>query len=233
MNHDNGIDARALSQFKDFSAFSSLQLDKIAVSMTVKKIKKGTRIFDQDEAAKMLYLVLSGTVKLSLVNDGGRDVLLSLLPPGEIFGLGSFLPATQHPFRSDAFSDCTIGVIRPEALIDALLGIPGELFIRFNELTMSRVWTMFLRCTRGIGLNLRKRLALALLEISESFGKQHSRGTALSIDLTHEDLANAIGVSRQKVTNCLAEFERRRILIRNGRRLIIDSRRLRQVVQGA
>jgi CRP/FNR family transcriptional regulator len=181
----------------------------------------------------MIYLVVSGTVKLSLVNEGGRDVLLSLLPPGEIFGLGSFLSATQHPFRSDAFSDCTVGVIRPEALINALLGIPGEVLIRFNELTMSRVWTMFLRCTRGIGLNLRKRLALALLEISESFGKQHSRGTALSIGLTHEDLANAIGVSRQKVTNCLAEFERQRILKRDGRRLIIDCHRLRQVIQGA
>jgi CRP/FNR family transcriptional regulator len=233
MNHDIVIDARVLSQFKNFSGFSSVQLGKLAASMTAIQIRKGTRIFDQEEAADTLYLVLSGIVKLSLINEGGRDVLLSLLPPGEIFGLGSFLPETQHPFRSDALSDCTLGAIRPEVLIDILLGIPSELLFRFNELTMSRVWTMFLRCTRGIGLNLRKRLALALLELSESIGEQHSRGMALTISLTHEDLANSIGVSRQKVTNCLADFERRRMVTRDGRRLIVNPHKLRQIVRGA
>ena len=233
MNHGNGIDARLLSQFKNLSALSSVQLEKLAASMTVRRIRKGARIFDQDDAANMLYLLLSGTVKLSLVNQAGRDVLLSLLPPGEIFGLGSFLSETQHPFRGDAFSDCTVATIRPEALIDTLLGVPSELFFRFNELTMSRMWTMFLRCARGIGLNLRKRLALALLELSASFGAQHSRGTALTIGLTHEHLANSIGVSRQKVTNCLAEFERQRVVIRDGRRLIVNPHRLRQIVQEA
>jgi CRP-like cAMP-binding protein len=231
MNHDIVIDARVLSQFKNFSGFSSDQLEKLAATMTVKRIRKGVRIFDQGEAAEMLYLILSGTVKLSLINQGGRHVLLSLLPPGEIFGVGAFLPETQLPFRSDALTDCTLAAIKPEALINILLGIPGELLFRFNRLTMSRVWTMFLRCTRGIGLSLRKRLALALLELAESFGEQHSRGSALTIGFTHEDLANAIGVSRQKVTDCLAEFKRRGIVTRDGRRLIVNRHKLRQLIQ--
>jgi CRP-like cAMP-binding protein len=233
VNHNNGVDARVLSQFNNLAGFSSAQLDKLAASMTVKKIRKGVRIFDQDETADMLYLLLSGTVKLSLVNEGGRDVLLSLLPRGEIFGLGSLLPTTRQQFRADAFSDCRVGIIKPEALIDILLGVSREKLLQFNKLTMSRVWAMFLRCTRGVGLNLRNRLALALLELSESFGEEHPRGTALTVGVTHEDLANSIGVSRQKVTNCLVDFERRRVVTRDGRRLIINPERLCRIIQTA
>jgi CRP/FNR family transcriptional regulator len=233
MNHDNGVDAHALSRFNNLSGFSSAQLDKLAASMTVKRIRKGVRIFDQDETANMLYLLLLGTIKLSLINEGGRDVLLTLLPPGEIFGVASFLPATQQQFRADAFSDCRLGIIEPETLIDILLGVPREKLLHFNKLTMSRLWSMFLRCTRGVGLNLRKRLALALLELAESFGEGDPRGTILSIGVTHEDLANSIGVSRQKVTNCLTDFERRRIVARDGRRLIINPERLCRIIQSA
>lgn len=230
MNH-NEVNAQVLSQFRNLSGLSSVQLEKLASNMTVRKIPRRAQIFDQDEAADMLYLVVSGVVKLSLVNQEGRDVLLSLLPPGEIFGLSSFAQGTQYPFRSDAFSDCTVGAIRPELLIDTLLGVPTENFFRFNELTMGTVWTILLRCARGIGLDLRKRLALALLELSASFGAQHSRGMALTIGVTHEDLANSIGVSRQKVTDCLADFQRRRIISRDGRRLILNPHRLRQIIE--
>jgi CRP/FNR family cyclic AMP-dependent transcriptional regulator len=232
-NNENWVDARVLSQFSNLSGFSSDQLEKLAASMTVRKLRRGVRIFDLAETADMLYLLLSGTVKLSLVNQGGRDVLLSFLPAGEIFGLGPFLPDAQQPFRADAFSDCRVGIIKPEAFIDALLGVPREAFLRFHKLTMNRVWAMFLRCTRGVGLNLRKRLALALLELSESFGEEHPRGTALTIGITHEDLANSIGVSRQKVTNCLTDFERRRIVTRDGRRLITNPERLCRIIQSA
>ena len=233
MNHNNGIDTRTLSQLKSLSALSSSELERLAVNMTVRRIRKGARIFDQDEAASMAYLLLSGTVKLSLVNQEGRDVLLSLLPPGEIFGLGAFSPHTQHSFRCDAFSDCTVGAIRSETLIDILLGVSGERFLRFNDLAMHSLWTMFLRCIRGLGLSLSKRLALALLELSASFGVPHARGTALAISVTHEDLANSIGVSRQKVSKCLTEFKRRRIVIRDGRQIIVNPQRLCRIIEEA
>jgi CRP/FNR family transcriptional regulator, cyclic AMP receptor protein len=231
MNHPNTVDARFLSQFKSLSAFPSAELEKLAASMTVKRIRKGASIFEQGEAANMLYLLLAGTVRLSLVNQEGKQVLLSFLPPGEILGVASFSPQTQHPFRSDAFSDCSLGTIKPDALINSLLGVSSGLFFRFNQLTMGRVWTMFLRCIGGIGLNLRQRLALALLELSASFGVHHPRGTTLIIDFTHDDLANSIGASRQKVTTCLAEFVRRRIVIKEDRRLIVNASKLRQVVE--
>jgi CRP-like cAMP-binding protein len=90
---------------------------------------------------------------------------------------------------------------------------------------------MLLHCVRGIGLNLRKRLALELLELAASFGVEHRRGTILTVTPTHEDLANSIGASRQKVTECLADFKRHRVVIRDGRRLIVVPQNLRRIVE--
>jgi len=96
---------------------------------------------------------------------------------------------------------------------------------------MGRLWRMLFRCVQGIGLSLRKRLALELLELAASFGIENRRGSILTVTPTHEDLANSIGASRQKVTECLAELKRDRVVIQDRRGLIVIPRRLRRIVE--
>jgi CRP-like cAMP-binding protein len=137
----------------------------------------------------------------------------------------------RHPFHCDTVTDCTIGAIKPEMLVDILVGAPFETHLRFMEVAMGRFWRMLLRCVRGMAINLRKRLALELLELAATFGVQHARGTILTVRPTHEDLANCVGASRQKVSECLGNFVRHRIITREKRQLIINPRRLREIVE--
>lgn len=231
MNHVNVVDAKSLRKLGSLSPLTTAQVEKLAAGMSVKKIPRKTDIFDPGEVADMVYLVISGIVRISWVNQENRRVLVSLLPPGEFFGLGSLFPQMRHPFHADAFSDCTIGTVKPETLLDIFMEVPPEAYLRFTKVTLGRLWGMLLRCVRGMGINLRKRLGLELLELAASFGVQGSRGTILSVRPTHEDLANAVGASRQKVSECLGDFERERVVIREGRRLIIVPRRLRAIVE--
>ncbi len=231
MNHVNVVDAKSLRKLGSLSPLTTAQVEKLAASMSIKKIRKKEKIFDEGESANMVYLLISGIVRISWVNEEQRRVLVSLLPAGEFFGLGSLFPQMRHPFHADAFSDCTIGAIKPEMLVDILVGAPFETHLRFVEVAMGRFWRMLLRCVRGMAVNLRKRLALELLELAASFGLQHSRGTILSVRPTHQDLANSVGASRQKVSECLGDFERHRVVRREGRRLIISPHGLREVVE--
>lgn len=230
MNQGNVVDAGDLRKLGSLSLLTTAQVEKLAASMSVKKTKRKEKIFDQGELANTVYLLISGIVKISWVNQERRRVLVSLFPPGEFFGLGSLFPQKRHPFRCDAVSDCTVGMFKPETLVDILLGVPFEAYLRCTDVTMGRVWGMFLRCVRGMGINLRKRLALELLDLGDSFGVEDSRGTIVSVRPTHEDLADAVGASRQKVSECLGDFERHGVVIRDGRRLIINPRRLREIV---
>jgi len=231
MNEGNVFDARSLQKLGTLSSLTAAQLERLAASMSVRKIKRKEKIFDEGESENGVYLLLSGIVRISWVNQQERRVLVSLLPPGEFFGLGFLFPQKRQPFRSDAFSDCTVGVLKPETLVDILTGVSFEGYLRSIALTMGRMWGMCLRCVRGMGINLRKRVALELLELAAAFGVQDSRGTILSVRPTHEDLAAAVGASRQKVSECLAAFERQRVVIRETRRLIINPHRLREIVE--
>lgn len=231
MNSPNVLNLGILRKLRCFDWLTSAQRERLAEEMVVKKLRKKETIFDQGQSAKIIYLVIAGTVRLSTVNQENKRVVVNLIPPGELIGLGLLLPATGQLFDADAFSDCTIGIFHAAIFADIVCGVHAEAYLRCNELTMGRMWRMLARCVRGLGLSIRKRLALELLELADSFGVEENRGTILTVTPTHEDLADSIGASRQKVTECLADFQRRRFVIRDGRRLIVVPRSLRRIVE--
>jgi CRP/FNR family transcriptional regulator len=230
MKSPNVVDAGILRKLKSLEWLTSAQLERLAQRMVVKKLRKKEVIFNQGQSAKMIYLVLAGTVRLSTANQEDKRVVVTLVPPGELFGVG-LLPATGQPFDADAFSDCTVANFNAEIFAEIVCGLRADAYLRCHELTMGRMWRMLVRCVRGLGLSIRKRLALELLELADSFGVEESRGTLLTVTPTHEDLADSIGASRQKVTECLAEFKRRRFVIGDGRRLVVVPRSLRRIVE--
>jgi hypothetical protein len=94
------------------------------------------------------------------------------------------------------------------------------------DVTVGRWWTMLVRYANFVGLGLRERLAGALLEVGNKFGAEDARGILLTLKLTHEDLADLVGASRQRTTVQLKEFENEHALIRDGRRMIIVPQKL-------
>jgi len=85
---------------------------------------------------------------------------------------------------------------------------------------------MLQRYTNFVGLSVRERLAGALLELGAKFGADDARGVLLTLKLTHADLAELVGASRQRTTEQLIEFENQGMIVRDGRRLIIIPQRL-------
>jgi CRP/FNR family transcriptional regulator, cyclic AMP receptor protein len=192
------------------------------------KISRRQPIFLEGQASDRVYVLLSGVAKLSFLNRAEK-VLVGLVGPGEVFGVSSLLPNATRPFRCEAFSDCIVGVGRPSTFVGLMLGVPLERFSRTLEVTVGRWWSMLQRYTNFVGLTVRERLAGALLELAAKFGANDARGVLLTLKLTHADLAELVGASRQRTTEQLIEFEHQQMIIRDGRRLIIVPHRLRDV----
>ena len=221
-----------LGRLKTLSWLSRDQLEGLAQSLTPLKVKRRETIFYEGEASNRVFVLLSGVAKLSYVTHA-EPVLVGLVGPGEIFGVSSLLPSATRPFRCDAFSDCMLGAGRPETFVGLMLGVPMERFSRTLEVTVGRWWTMLQRYTNFVGLSVRERLAGALLELGLKFGVEDSRGLLLTLKLTHADLAELVGASRQRTTEQLNDFENEKVLLRDGRRLIIVPDRLRELVQSS
>ncbi len=124
-----------------------------------------------------------------------------------------------------------VSVGDPATFVDIVLGIPLERLSRTLDVTVGRWWGMLQRYTNFVGLSVRERLAGALLELGAKFGVDDARGKLITLKLTHADLAELVGASRQRTTEQLNEFERERMIIRDGRRLIIVVEKLLALAQ--
>jgi CRP/FNR family transcriptional regulator, cyclic AMP receptor protein len=226
----NPIDPRMLGRLKTLAWLSRDQLEGLAHSLEQIRIKRRGAIFYEGEASDHVYVLLSGVAKLSFLHNDEK-VLVGLVGPGEVFGVSSLLPHATRPFRCEAFSDCLVGVARPSTFVGLMLGVPLERFSRTLEVTVGRWWAMLQRYTNFVGLTVRERLAGALLELAAKFGAEEARGILLTLKLTHSDLAELVGASRQRTTKQLIEFESERMIIRDGRRLIILPDRLRSLAE--
>jgi CRP/FNR family cyclic AMP-dependent transcriptional regulator len=230
MPSGRSVDPKSLTRLKSLSWLGDQQAARLASASTPLKVRREGAIFNEGEASSHVYVLLSGVAKLCYVNRNQR-VLVGFVGPGEVFGLSSLLPQTTRPFRCEAYSDCTVAMVKPEIFVDTLLGVPFERLSLILDPTIGRWWGMLVRYANFVGLGLRERLAGALLELTEKFGVRDARGTLLTIKLTHADLAELVGASRQRTTEQLNDFEREGALTRDGRRLIIVPEKLRQVAQ--
>jgi CRP/FNR family transcriptional regulator, cyclic AMP receptor protein len=225
-------DPETLRRLRTLAWLSEEQIRRLATATVVRRVRRHQTIFFEGEDAKHVYLLLSGVAKLTFLNAAER-ILVSLVGPGEIFGVSSLLATAKRPFRCEAFSDCLVGVTSPRAFVDATLGVRLENLSRVLDVTVGRWWVMLLRYANFLRLALRERLAGALLELGAKFGAEDTRGRLLTLKLTHADLAELVGASRQRITEQLNDFERGGVIIRDGRRLIIVPRRLLALIQGA
>ncbi len=225
------LNIMSLRRMKTFARASDRQLKTILSEITLERFERRTTLFRQGDPSDSLYVLVSGVIKLSLRTPEGEDILVSLISPGELFGITSLLPGMQRPFRSEAFSDCWVGRLSADTLVSTLLGVPFADFSALMDGTVSRWFGLLHRYAHFQGLDLQHRLAFALLELAQKFGAQDSRGTLLILQLTHEDLADLVGASRQKVTEHMRTLERKALLQREGRRLIVSTQGLRELVQ--
>ncbi len=227
---DGNVDAKSLTRLKSLAWMPDEQAARLAAASAPLRVRREEAIFQEGQASSHVYILLSGVAKLCYVNRNQR-VLVGFVGPGEVFGLSSLLPQTTRPFRCEAYSDCLVAVVKPETFVDTVLGVPLERLSIILDATVGRWWGMLVRYANFVGLGLRERLAGALLELAEKFGVRDSRGTLLTIKLTHADLAELVGASRQRTTEQLNDFEREGVITREGRRLIIVPEKLWQLAQ--
>ena len=227
----NSVDAKTLQQLKNLAGFSAAHLKKLADNLSVETVAKNEIIFDQGDDAKLVYLLLSGVAKLSYLGDHERQTIVSLLPAGRFFGLDSLIPESDYALRCEAFEDCTIGSVKPKTLIELFSVTSYEVFLAGYVAVFLPTRAAYLHCVRGIGVDVRSRLSMELLNLADRFGTADPRGIKIALNLTHELLASLVGASRQQVTEYLNQFDHDRIIFRDGRRIVIDPKKLQKILK--
>jgi len=203
------------------AALGSRQRLKLSMETPSRVIRKRERIYLPGDPADSLYLIQSGRVKLSRVSQCGKEIILSILGPGEIFGLEPVLDEESRSAQTVALEQGRLIVLSREKFQSLLLQTPDLL------MTLLKIVNLQLRdsqesLSRLVFKDVKARLASLLLELARSEGKSCGNEIRLEAPVTHQDLANLIGSTRETTTATLNQFKRAQLIQMDRRTIVIS-----------
>src|SRR5580698_3731699 len=196
--------------------------------MTEVHLNRGEHLFLEGQDGDRMYVVLDGKLKLTRAAADGRENLLGVIGPGEMFGELSLFDPRPRTSTASAVTDATLAALahdalrpwlpeRPEVSMHMLQALAQRLR-RANDVVADLVFT-----------DVPGRVAKNLLDLADRFGEQEREGLHVHHDLTQEELAQLVGASRETVNKALADFAARGWLQISARSvLILDIERLRR-----
>ena len=226
MTLTRALGARRLRGLKNISWLTTRQLDKLSDALTVSVVEKRATIFDEKHSHDTAFILLAGVARITCRNRKGARTLVIMVAPGMIPGFPPPVPGISYNFRCEAVTLCRVGTIELEALVEISLGIASADFKRMAESYLGRWDLVQLRCANFMSCTLEERLALILLELSENFGIPDPKGIRLTLPARHRDIAELVGASRPRITEHLIIFERKHLISRTSRQLVVNRDRL-------
>jgi CRP/FNR family transcriptional regulator len=200
----------------------------LQAGVTNVELARGERLFEEGASGNQLYVVLDGKIKLTRAAADGRENLLSVVGPGEMFGELSLFDPRPRTASAIAVTDSRLGALAHDDLRDWLTGRPdvalhllqalAQRLRRANDVMADLVFT-----------DVPGRVAKALLDLADRFGAVRDEGLQVNHDLTQEELAQLVGASRETVNKALADFAARGWLQLSAKSvLLIEPERLRK-----
>lgn len=182
---------------------------------------KGHTLFSAGDLADRIYLVEDGYVKIyRIASDGRRVTVGSIRSPGELMGLAETLYHGERTCFAGAINDVKAIVVR-KSRFEELLETEPQLAIKVARQLGARMRDAEALIHELVCWQVPGRLALLLLKVSELTGVETEKGIKIDLRLTHEEMANMIGTSRQTVTSTLNTFKQEHSIMIEGRDLYI------------
>lgn len=191
-----------------FSALDDEAASSLRESMASEKLSKGKVLFREGQEGDRLYVVVQGKIKLGTTSGDGRENLLGIFGPGQMFGELSLFDPKPRTATATAVTDSRLVSLAYDAVIGLVTSHPQ------TSLEVLRRLAQRLRESNEIVSDLvfddvPGRVAKQIMNLGERFGTLKDDGLHVNHDLTQEELAHLVGASRETVNKSLADFAAR------------------------
>ncbi len=214
-------------KLRNSNFFCSLAPDAMKALNQIKHVTsypEGSMVFLEGQSARGVYILCQGRVKLMTANSEGKTIILKIGDPGQVLGLQSVVSGKAHELTVETLQPSQLAFIAREDLL-VFLKQYGEACLHAAQ-HLSRDCQSAYELIRSIGLSysVSERLARLVLQLS---GDATANGLEqrVKVALTHEEIAQLIGASRETVTRTLSEFKKQKLMEFKGATLFIRNRR--------
>ena len=179
-------------------------------------------LFVEGQMPRGIYMLCKGRVKMSATSRDGKTLILKIAQPGEVLGLHATVSGSPYETTAETGQPCQLNFVKREDFL-RFLQTHGDACLQAAQ-HLSKDCNSAYQQIRSLGLShsVPERLARLLLEWS--IGSNSNVDSKVKLSLTHDEISQIIGTSRETVTRTLAEFRRRRFAILKGSTLTIQNK---------
>ena len=196
------------------------ELEDVAQSCTPRKYPKNSMIILEEEFGDIVFIIKKGTVKITRVNDEGKEVILAMLGEMEVFGEMAIIDGESRSANALAQENCELLAISSEDFINLLrnhfsvsLGLMSELAKRLRK-SDQHIEALSLS-------DAEHRIGVSILNLAEEIGVIRKGKVTIENLPFQQDIANMSGTSRETVSRILKIFEDRQLILKEGHKVLI------------
>jgi len=215
-----------------FADLEPQELEKVSKIYISRQYKKGQIIFFEGEPGEAVYFVKEGKIKIYKADDEGREYILHIFGPGNIFAETVLFGSDPYPANAEAVEDSVIGLIKNRDL-EELLKKNTDIAFKIIKVLSKRLRESQENIKNLVFRDTYDRTACALHKMALEHGIKTSHGIEVEMPITRSELASIVGTSRETVTRMLSEMKRKGIIDMDRQKIIIKNERALMVcVQG-
>jgi CRP/FNR family cyclic AMP-dependent transcriptional regulator len=196
-------------------------LARIAEHVELREVRRRDVVYLPGDGARALYFVCGGRVKICKVTRDGKSLTLGYCGPGDMFGEAALVGVTARTEMAEAIENALLAEIAVDTFDRIMAGNPG-LAAALTRAVITRRIELENKVEALVFRDVSAKLAEQLIKLADDYGVDDARGTLVGLKITHQELANLIGSTRETVSLTLSQFKRQRWIVTDGRKVILS-----------
>ncbi|MEN8263517.1 MAG: Crp/Fnr family transcriptional regulator [Nitrospirota bacterium] len=207
---------------KIFSSLTDLEIEKITNNLIVKQYRKNEAILYEEDTNEFMYIILMGKVKAVRTTEDGKEIILAIHGSGSFFGEMSLIDGKTTPASVIATEDSLIAIISKKDFFSIIFS-HNKVTKNLMEILCSRLRKSWDTIQLLNFNNASQRTKMLFFMLSNEYGEKTHEGTMLNIKLTHQDISDMTGLTRETVTRVIDKFQKNKEISVLKSRLILLS----------
>ena len=184
---------------------------------------QGAMLFVDGQASRGVYMVCAGRVKLSTTSRDGKTLILRIAQAGDVLGLHATVSGKPYELTAETLQPCQLDFVKRDDFLKFLQNHADACLSAAQHLSQNCQSAYEMIRSLGLSHSVSEKLARLLLEWAVD-GEVTKQGIRIKVSLTHEEMAQLIGTSRETVTRVLGEFRDKELAHLQGSTLIIRNK---------
>jgi CRP-like cAMP-binding protein len=219
---------KRLSSVPLFKELSNEELDPIVQIEQTRFYKQKMYVFMQDDPIDRVFFIHSGKVKINKTDFSGKEQIISVLEPGEMFPHAGLFRKGKYPAHAEIMEDADLIVVPIDKFEEILISYP-ELCIKLFKVLGEKIVDLQGRLEAQVLHNTFEQIILLLIRLCKSNGEKLGEHFQLTTQFTNRELANMIGTSRETVSRTINHLKKKEYIVQGEEGFyLINSEALQQ-----